>query len=62
MKCSICKNKATGRLSPDLDIGGVPFCEQHKESVRMGFMILRFEGIDAFDKFIANEKKIQQKN
>jgi|FLOH01.1.fsa_nt_gi hypothetical protein len=52
MKCYKCDKKAIGRLSPDLDIKGIPFCKEHKEFIMMAYMVLITEGEDSFKKII----------
>lgn len=50
MKCSKCDKYATGRLSPDLDIKGVGFCDEHEAEVKMEMLVLIFEGEEAYEK------------
>ena len=40
IKCIKCGKKGIGRLSPDLDIDGIGFCEKHKEDVMLGYYAL----------------------
>ena len=34
MKCIICKEKAEGRFTTDLDIEGIGFCKKHQELIK----------------------------
>lgn len=57
MKCCICNKLATGSISPDLDIEGIGFCDEHKDKVMFAYTILMYEGEDAFKNYIKNLKK-----
>ena len=35
MKCLYCKNKATHRYTPDIDIKGIPLCDEKKCYIEM---------------------------
>lgn len=38
--CNVCDKKAIGCYSPDLDVKGLCFCEEHKDQVFMAYMML----------------------
>lgn len=42
--CSVCDEKAVGCFSPDLDIKGLCYCEDHKEEVMLAYMALTQPG------------------
>jgi len=39
-KCIICHHKATGTLSPDMDISGLGYCKKHYSKVHLLFTLL----------------------
>jgi hypothetical protein len=38
--CSKCGMPATGRFSPDMDIKGLCFCDEHKREVQIAYSTL----------------------
>jgi len=56
MTCYLCKRKAVGSLSNDLDIVGLPFCEKHREKMFLAYLILINEGEKKFNKFIKKKR------
>lgn len=62
IKCHKCGKLATGRYSPDLDISGLAFCDEHKELMAAAFYCLLQNDIETFNqllgvKFNPNESK-----
>ena len=49
LKCSLCDKDAVGRFSPDLDIKGLAFCEEHKDKVGIAFYCLMSDNIEDFN-------------
>jgi len=43
--CRVCDKKAVGCFSPDLDIKGLCFCEEHKDEVMIEYMTIIREAI-----------------
>ena len=45
MKCHVCNNESTRRLTPDLDIKGIPVCdsEECERKIRIELMIKIYE-------------------
>lgn len=43
-KCIACDKEATKRLSPDLDIDGIPVCDEHLEQVRFDLLVAQTDG------------------
>ena len=56
MKCIVCKNKATKRFSPDLDIQGIGACNKHLEQVQLAYIALLQGDKDIYESLI---KKIR---
>lgn len=40
MKCLVCNDTATFRLSPDMDINGVAACNKHKIDVQVAIYMM----------------------
>ena len=57
MKCEICGQEATHRLSPDLDIDGLGGCDKHREDVQIAYYILLNEGFEACQSFLKSVQK-----
>ena len=60
--CHKCNKPATGRYSPDMDIAGLAFCDEHKELMAAAFYCLLQNDIETFNtllgvKFDPNESK-----
>jgi len=51
MRCMICDSAATGRLSVDLDIDGLGFCDTHKDDVYTYYLFLCLEGERAANRY-----------
>jgi hypothetical protein len=47
--CSICNKPAIGRYSPDMDIKGLTFCEDHAEQVGAAFYCLMTNNVKDFN-------------
>lgn len=51
--CHVCEKEAVGRLSPDMDLKGIPFCETHRDDMYAAYLTLLDEGMDWYDEFMA---------
>lgn len=47
--CAICNKPAIGRYSPDMDIKGLAFCEDHSEQVGAAFYCLMTNNVKDFN-------------
>ena len=57
MKCVVCDKEATGRISPDMDLQGVGYCDQHQDGVMLAYIALIGDGIETFERMIQKLKK-----
>ena len=53
--CHKCNKPATGRYSPDLDIAGLAFCDEHKELMAAAFYCLLQNDQKTFDKLMGTD-------
>jgi hypothetical protein len=49
MKCHVCNKPATHRLTPDLDIKGIPWCgdKECRDKINLELMIRIYESTEA---------------
>ena len=52
--CHKCGKPATGRYSPDMDIAGLAFCDEHQELMALGFYLLLKNEKKKFDELMAS--------
>ena len=57
--CSICNKPAIGRYSPDMDIKGLAFCEDHADQVGAAFYCLMTNNIKDFNSLMGTNLDIQ---
>lgn len=58
-----CKNTATKRFSPDMDIQGIGVCDKHIEDVRLAYIALMQGDEDMYNSLIGEKvKKVQPVN
>jgi hypothetical protein len=52
MFCIKCGNAATGAFTPDLDVKGIGYCDDHVEEIRLDLLVAQFDekGWDRFEK------------
>tara|TARA_A100001035_G_scaffold59829_2_gene44765 strand:+ start:5873 stop:6115 length:243 start_codon:yes stop_codon:yes gene_type:complete len=50
--CHKCGKPATGRYSPDKNITGLAFCDEHQELMALGFYLLLQNKKDKFDELM----------
>jgi len=59
MKCEICGQEATHRLSPDLDIDGLGGCDKHGEDMQIAYYILLNIGEKEYQSFLKSLQKTE---
>ena len=52
--CHKCGKPATGRYSPDKNITGLAFCDEHQELMALGFYLLLKNEKKKFDELMAS--------
>lgn len=52
-KCFKCGRDAIGRLTVDLDLRGIPYCQEHEELIRLAMLALLIDGEEAFNDFLS---------
>ena len=55
--CHKCKKPATGRYSPDMDIAGLAFCDEHKELMAAAFYCLLQNDMETFNHLMGTNLK-----
>ncbi len=58
--CHKCGKPATGRYSPDLDIAGLAFCDEHKELMAAAFYCLIHNDTKTFDQLMGTDLATQE--
>lgn len=58
--CHKCKKPATGRYSPDMDIAGLAFCDEHKELMAAAFYCLIHNDTKTFDQLMGTDLATQE--
>lgn len=53
--CHKCGKPATGRYSPDMDVAGLAFCDEHKELIAAAFYCLLQDDLDTFDQLMGTD-------
>lgn len=53
--CHKCKKPATGRYSPDKDIAGLAFCDEHQELMAAAFYCLIKNDTETFNKLMGTD-------
>ena len=53
--CSMCNKPAIGRYSPDMDIKGLAFCEDHADQVGAAFYCLMTSNIKDFNSLMGTD-------
>jgi hypothetical protein len=60
-KCFMCGNRATKRMSPDMDIYGIPLCIDSDCSQLLAFALLSDEEEDKIEATITRFRKLRHK-
>ena len=58
--CHKCKKPAVGRYSPDMDIAGLAFCDEHKELMAAAFYCLIHNDTKTFDQLMGTDLATQE--
>ena len=58
--CHKCGKPATGRYSPDTDIAGLAFCDEHKELMAAAFYCLIHNDTKTFDQLMGTDLATQE--
>ena len=53
--CHKCGKPATGRYSPDMDIAGLAFCDEHKELMAAAFYCLLQNDTETFNQLMGTD-------
>lgn len=62
LKCSLCSKDAIGRYSPDLDVKGLTFCDEHKDKVGAAFYCLMNDNIEDFNALMGTKYNPNESN
>tara|TARA_B110000285_G_C14675603_1_gene402344 strand:+ start:382 stop:594 length:213 start_codon:yes stop_codon:yes gene_type:complete len=60
LKCHKCGKPSTGRYSPDIDIAGLSFCDEHKELMAAAFYCLLQNDTKTFDQLMGTDLATQK--
>ena len=58
--CHKCGKLATGRYSPDTDVAGLAFCDEHKELMAAAFYCLIHNDTKTFDQLMGTDLATQK--
>ena len=58
--CHKCGESATGRYSPDMDIAGLAFCDEHKELMAAAFYCLLQDDMETFNQLMGTDLAPQE--
>ena len=58
--CHKCNKPATGRYSPDMDIAGLAFCDEHKELMAAAFYCLLQDDMETFNQLMGTDLAPQE--
>jgi len=58
--CHKCGKPATGRYSPDMDIAGLAFCDEHKELMAAAFYCLLQDDMETFNQLMGTDLAPQE--
>jgi len=58
--CHKCNKPATGRYSPDMDIAGLAFCDEHKELMAAAFYCLLQDDMETFNQLMGTDLATQE--
>ena len=60
LECHLCEKPAVGRFSPDPDVSGLAFCEEHKERIGAAFYCLMSDNLEDFNSIMGTSIKIDE--
>lgn len=55
MVCILCDKVASGKITPDLDIKGIPYCDKHRTEIQVALLVLE-DDPKALEKLIKKYK------
>ena len=58
--CHKCGKTATGRYSPDTEVAGLAFCDEHKELMAAAFYCLIHNDTKTFDQLMGTDLATQE--
>ena len=58
--CHKCKQPAVGRYSPDMDIAGLAFCEEHRDLIGVAFYCLMTDRVDDFNAIMGTNLDVNE--
>ena len=58
--CHKCNKPATGRYSPDMDIAGLAFCDEHQELMAAAFYCLLQDDMETFNQLMGTDLATQE--
>ena len=58
--CHKCGKPATGRYSPDKEVAGLAFCDEHKELMAAAFYCLIHNDTKTFDQLMGTDLATQE--